>query len=243
MYLNIYWSLHREEITNTVTVIVRDDFIFFTEKLGFSCNSGEDKATLHSIVFSKQDVSIKSVTNHADSISLDTKLVTDVVNHQGRRLSDHKWLFACAPFDSANHGSVPCPLLSIREMGHSIQVGGNELAAFILIDAQLCVLNFIVVDVSVKAHNNSSNVRILINFLPRAESGNSVFIGFSTNVRNTDQIKLFFNSSFTNDINFFPCFFEPCLFKICCSCKTGRENFFWWHIKAKAVEFFLVTFS
>ena len=57
-------------------------------------------------------------------------------------------------FDGTNHGPIAGPFLCIRQVGDGIQVGGNELAAWVLANAQCCVLDFVVVDVPVVAHNH-----------------------------------------------------------------------------------------
>lgn len=44
--------------------------------------------------------------------------------------------------------------LGIGEVGDRIEVGGNELAPRVLVDAQLSVLDLVVVDHPVKAHNH-----------------------------------------------------------------------------------------
>lgn len=64
-----------------------------------------------------------------------------------------------ATFDGTHHGAVPCPLLGVREVGLGIQVGGDEEAPRVLVDAQLGKLDLVVVDVLVEAHHHCSHLR------------------------------------------------------------------------------------
>jgi len=41
------------------------------------------------------------------------------------------------PLDGTSHGPVASPLLSVGEVGDSVEVGGDELAARVFVDAQL----------------------------------------------------------------------------------------------------------
>lgn len=61
-------------------------------------------------------------------------------------------------FDGSNHCTIASPLLGIRQMSHSIQVGCNEEAPGILSYTKACILDLVVVDSPVKAHDHSPNL-------------------------------------------------------------------------------------
>ena len=62
-------------------------------------------------------------------------------------------------FDSAHHGAVPGPLLRVGQVRLGVQVGGDEMAAWVLADAQRGVLDLVVVEVPVEAHHHRAHLR------------------------------------------------------------------------------------
>ena len=62
-------------------------------------------------------------------------------------------------FDGAHHGAVASPLLGVCEVRPGVQVGGDEQAARVLRDAQRRVLDLVVVDELVKAHDHRAHLR------------------------------------------------------------------------------------
>jgi hypothetical protein len=46
-------------------------------------------------------------------------------------------------------------------MRHGVQIGRDELAAGILVDTQLCVLDLVVVDLAVEAHDDRADVLVV----------------------------------------------------------------------------------
>ena len=63
-------------------------------------------------------------------------------------------------FDGADHCTVAGPLLGVGQVRARIQVGGNEVAARVLADAQRRVLDLVVVQVPVKANHDCANLRM-----------------------------------------------------------------------------------
>lgn len=61
--------------------------------------------------------------------------------------------------DSTNHGTISSPLLGICQMRFGVQIGGYEQAAWVLANAQCRILDLVVIDVAVKAHNDCSHLQ------------------------------------------------------------------------------------
>ena len=60
--------------------------------------------------------------------------------------------------DGSNHCAIASPLLSVRQVRPRVQVGRDEMAAWVLADAQRGILDLVVVDVPVKAHHYCSHL-------------------------------------------------------------------------------------
>lgn len=60
--------------------------------------------------------------------------------------------------DSANHCAIASPLLRVCQVRLCIQVGGDEVAARVLADAERCILDLVVVDMPVESHDHCSNL-------------------------------------------------------------------------------------
>ena len=56
---------------------------------------------------------------------------------EGARLAHEHRLLAGAPLDGASHRAVARPLLRVGQMRDRVEVGHDELAARVLVDAQL----------------------------------------------------------------------------------------------------------
>ena len=100
--------------------------------------------------------------HHADPVGLQVVLGADVVDHERGRLADHRRVPAGAALDGARHGAVAGPLLRVGEVGDGVEVGGDELAALVLVDAELGVLDLVVVDVAVEAHHHGAHVVVVL---------------------------------------------------------------------------------
>ena len=60
--------------------------------------------------------------------------------------------------DSANHCAIASPLLRVCQVRYCIQIGGDEVAPWVLADAERCILDLVVVDMPVKSHHHCSNL-------------------------------------------------------------------------------------
>ena len=132
------------------------------------------EARQKSAVLTKEDVSVKPITNHADTLTAAAVLLDNVVDHQGTWLANKCRFLASAALDRARHGTIACPFLSVGQMGHSIKIGGNKLATGIFIDAKLRVLNLVVVDVAVKTYNDCPNIPFIQHVEVNAGSNNRI---------------------------------------------------------------------
>ena len=57
-------------------------------------------------------------------------------------------------------------LLRVGEVRHCVEVGGDELAARVLVDAELRVLDLVVVDLAVKADDDGAHVGVVRQRVP-----------------------------------------------------------------------------
>ena len=67
------------------------------------------------------------VPDHADPGPVEPLLLGDIVDHERARLAHEVGLLPGAALDGADHAPVAGPLLSVGEMGHGVQVRGDEL--------------------------------------------------------------------------------------------------------------------
>mmetsp|Transcript_25662 Transcript_25662/g.53455 ORF Transcript_25662/g.53455 Transcript_25662/m.53455 type:complete len:234 (-) Transcript_25662:83-784(-) len=126
-------------------------------------------------------------------------------------------------------------------MRDGIQIGGNELG-IVFINGQLCVLNLVVVDVTIKSDNDGTDILINFQTASRTHIGLFAFIVRSTNVRHTNQIQFLTNANFSNDIGLFTRFLKFGLFQIRGGGKTGRKDFFGRDtVQTQPIKLFLVT--
>ena len=61
--------------------------------------------------------------------------------------------------DSSYHCTIASPFLCVCEVSLGIQICGDEETAWILINAELSELDLVVINVSVKAHNNCTHLQ------------------------------------------------------------------------------------
>merc|ERR1719183_1545634 len=183
------------------------------------------------------------VTDHTNSVSVQVLLLSNIIDHKGAWFTNEVRFDTCAALNRSNHASVACPFLRIGEVSYSIQVGGNEFAVFILVDAELGVLNLVVIYVSVKTNNNSTDVFIMVELSTGDHVGLLALVFRPSDVWNTDEVKLVTDSNLPNDVDLLTLFSlqKLALFKICSSGKRRREYFFSCNVEPQRIELFLIS--
>eukprot|EP00968_Pinguiococcus_pyrenoidosus_P020516 scaffold2429_cov263-Pinguiococcus_pyrenoidosus.AAC.2 len=180
---------------------------------------------------------------HADAISLHLELLHDVVDHERARLPHKSRLFPRAALDGADHAPVPRPFLCVREMRDRIQIGRDEFAALQLVDAQLGVLDLVVVDVPVKAHHDRADVVIHLDGAPGAHVGLLVLVRRPADVGNAQQIELLLNAHLSDDVHLLASGREASLLEIRCRREAAAEDLVVLHWQAQALELLGVALS
>mmetsp|Transcript_37405 Transcript_37405/g.86939 ORF Transcript_37405/g.86939 Transcript_37405/m.86939 type:complete len:219 (+) Transcript_37405:245-901(+) len=204
----------------------------------------EGQDGLQPIVAAKEDVCVEAISHHADALAArNREFLLQVVNHKGAGLAHNSGLLACAALDGADHGAVASPLLRIRQVGDLIGVCRNELATAVLGYAELCVLDFVVVDVAIKTNNDCTNVRILVDLPTGTHVRHHVLVTLRAKPRYAYEIQLLANALLTNNICLLASVLELCLLQVGCSCKGGGEDLLWWHVETQRVELCLVALS
>ena len=85
-----------------------------------------------------------SVSYHANLVPADAELVRHVIEHKGIGLADDFGLPLRGTLDGAHHRTISGPFLRARQMRHRVEIGRNELASLILVDAELRILYLVV---------------------------------------------------------------------------------------------------
>jgi hypothetical protein len=67
----------------------------------FGRDTRQDKDTFETIVGTKQNVRVKTITNHANTGSIHAIFTLQVVNHEWTWLSHHGWFFTGASLDGS----------------------------------------------------------------------------------------------------------------------------------------------
>lgn len=68
-----------------------------------------------------------------DLVGKKSLLVCKIVHNEVRGLANHCGLHVCGGFDSADHGASSRPLLRLRNIGHAVEVGGDEQTSRVLL--------------------------------------------------------------------------------------------------------------
>mmetsp|Transcript_34892 Transcript_34892/g.81597 ORF Transcript_34892/g.81597 Transcript_34892/m.81597 type:complete len:335 (+) Transcript_34892:48-1052(+) len=240
----------REKVVDGLNIVLRCDALGasfswnLVEQLILVSDARERKHSLKTIVVAKRNVSIQPVPDHADSGSiLDVEFLLQVLDHEGGRLPNNMCLHTGASFHCADHRAVASPLLGICEVCDSVKVGGNELAPWKLIQAELRILQLGVVDVPVKANNDCTDVLINIHLAAWAHVHGHVLEALATNPWDIDQVELLADSPLANDVYSLASCLEVGLLQVSCGSEGGRENLLWWNIEAKGCKFALVARS
>lgn len=118
-------------------VVIGLDLVLSREQLLLGGDARERQARDQPVVLAEEDVRVEAVADHADAIALAAVLVHNVVDHERRGLAHKRWLLARAALDGPGHRAVARPLLRVGQVRHRVEVGGDELAALVLVDAEL----------------------------------------------------------------------------------------------------------
>ena len=128
-------------------------------------------------------------------------------------------------------------------MRDGVQIGGNEFRV-VFVDAELCVLNLVVIDGPIKADNDRAHVVVDGQFATGSHFGLLIGILRSTNVRNINQIQFLTNTNFPNDVNFFARIVKLGLFQVRCCRKGTGKDFVRWNIRqSQGIKLFLVPLA
>ena len=126
-------------------------------------------------------------------------------------------------------------------MCHSVEIGGNELAARQFIQAQLSILQLVVVDMPIKANNHRTHIMVNVNPASRTHIWGLVLVSFSAQPRDTHQVKLFRDTFLTNDVDLFPSILELRLLQVCSRCKRGWKDLLRLNVQPQRGELGLVA--
>ena len=87
-------------------------------------------------------------------------------------------------------------------MRHRVCVGRNEQTSRVLTNAKRRLLNFVIVEMSVKANDNRANIFVVFHVQTFAQSHFFTLISFTTRQLDAKQVKFFPNTSFTDNVDF-----------------------------------------
>jgi len=94
------------------------------------------------------------------NVRVNVELELEVLHHERRGFPNDRGLLTRATHDGAHHRVVARPFLRVGQVRHRVTVGGDELAARQLVDAELRVLNLVVVDPTVKSYHHCPHVLV-----------------------------------------------------------------------------------
>ena len=232
-----------KEIIDGIGVVIWSNGVLRTQKLLLRRDTAQYQQRLEAVVGPKQDIGIQTVTHHTDSRPFEAQFRAQIVDHKWRWLPHYSWFLSGASLDSPDHAAVPGPLLSVRQMGDCIEIGGNELASRIFVDAQLSILDLVVVNVTIKANNDGPHIMVVFEEITRAHFGLFALILRATNPWNLNHIQFFADTNFAHDIDLLPCILKVCLFQIGCSCKARTKDFFGRNVQTEAIKLLFVSGS
>lgn len=184
--------------------MIRYNSIFHSKKIILTGHPRQSQYRLHAVVQTKQNICIQSVPNHADSCSIETVLVHDIVNHQRRGLTYNNRLSASAASYCPHHRAVSGPLLLVCEVHHGVRVRSDKQTALVQTEAQLGVLDLVVIDVGIETYNNCADVRVVLHPTAGRRVHPFVCIGRPACVRNSEQVQLLANAVLSNDVRLLP---------------------------------------
>mmetsp|Transcript_7340 Transcript_7340/g.10706 ORF Transcript_7340/g.10706 Transcript_7340/m.10706 type:complete len:350 (-) Transcript_7340:183-1232(-) len=236
---NLGMTLHKK-IIDCVSIVIGSDGILLTQQFLLGGNTTQHQNSLESIISSEQYISIQTITDHADTALVELELISEVINHEGTRLSDHSGFLPSASLNGANHGTVSSPFLCVSEMGHGIRVGGDEFAAWIFVDAKLGRLDLVIVDMTIESNDDGPYVLIVIELSSGSHIRHLVVIKGSSDPGHIDEIELFADSDFSNDVHLLSSLLKFSLLEVRRSSEGGGEDLLGRNIESKRVEFFLV---
>lgn len=126
-------------------------------------------------------------------------------------------------------------------MGDGIEIGGDELTTGVLVNAELSILNLVIVDVTVKANDDGTDIMVMIQSTPLVHVGLLSSIIWTTNVRYADEVELLRDADLTNDVDLLAGGLEVGLLEIGGCGEAGGEDFFGLGIQAEIEEFLKIT--
>mmetsp|Transcript_95344 Transcript_95344/g.284701 ORF Transcript_95344/g.284701 Transcript_95344/m.284701 type:complete len:324 (+) Transcript_95344:131-1102(+) len=234
----------RKEVGDAAHVHLRDDGVLGAQEELLGCHSAEGEARLQAIVQAEEDVRVEAVAHHAYALAAgDLVLLLQVVDHQGAGFANDRRLLASAALDRANHGTVAGPLLSVRQMCDAVRVCGDELATLVFIDAELSILDLVVVHVSVETDDNGPNIWILIELASRPHVRLLALVGFRPEPRDTDEVEFLTDALLADDVDLLAGVLELRLFQVCGSGKGRGEDLLGRHVEAQGIELCLVALA
>mmetsp|Transcript_21039 Transcript_21039/g.66108 ORF Transcript_21039/g.66108 Transcript_21039/m.66108 type:complete len:257 (+) Transcript_21039:575-1345(+) len=128
-------------------------------------------------------------------------------------------------------------------MGHRIQVGGNELAAGVLVDAQLCVLDFVVVDVAVVSDDDSAHIGVVVHLCARLELHLDVRLMGPADVGHAHEVELLEHAHVPDHVHLLAGGLEVDLVHVRGCGEGGAEDLLWLDVKAEGGELALVALA
>ena len=87
-------------------------------------------------------------------------------------------------------------------MRHRIRVGCDEQTSRVLANAKRRLLNFVIVEMSVKANDNCADIFVVIHVQTFAQSDFFTLIGFATGPLDAEQVEFFPDTGFPNNVDF-----------------------------------------
>merc|ERR1719223_88309 len=240
IFLNGRGLLH-EEVHDTVRVVVRCDLVLLAEQLLFRSDAAEHEERLESVVRTEENVRVESVSDHADLLSLQSELVAKVVDHERTGLADDGGLLSGAALDGADHAAVAGPLLRVRKMRDGVQVGSDELASGILVDAELRGLNLEVVDVTVEADHDGPDVLVLLDHASLAHVGNLLVVLRTSAPRYVYHVELLADADLADDVDLLTALLELGLFEVGGRREGRREDLLGGNVQTETVELLFVS--
>mmetsp|Transcript_66392 Transcript_66392/g.209915 ORF Transcript_66392/g.209915 Transcript_66392/m.209915 type:complete len:216 (-) Transcript_66392:342-989(-) len=205
----------RKEVGDAAHVHLRDDGVLGAQEELLGCHSAEGEARLQAIVQAEEDVRVEAVSHHADALAVrDAVLLLEVIDHEGAWLAHDCGLLARAAPDGAHHGAVAGPLLGVGEVRDLIEVGGDKLATFVLVDAQLSVLDLVVVYVAVEADDDRTHFGVVLHLPAGAHEWLLLAVGLRAKPRDADKVQLLADALLTYDVHLLARLTEPRLLQI-----------------------------
>mmetsp|Transcript_25836 Transcript_25836/g.76353 ORF Transcript_25836/g.76353 Transcript_25836/m.76353 type:complete len:276 (+) Transcript_25836:352-1179(+) len=241
LLLHIGGNLHKK-IVDGIGVVIGGDGVLGAEELLLGRNSAENQQSPQSVVGPEEHVRVEPIPHHAYAGLVQFELVGEVIDHERAGLPHDGRLPPRAPLYRADHAPVPRPLLRVGQVGDGVAVGGDEFAPRILVDAQLGVLDLVVVDLAIESHDHGADVRVVLEPSPLPHVGFLPLIAGTAEPVGTDEIELLPDPHLPDDVDLLPRFVEFRLLEVRRGGEGGGEDLLGGYVETEGVELPLVPF-